>query len=185
MKTKTILLPIAITLTVALNFMSTMAKAAHRDDLSGYAHQIDSIAHELRQEFSIHYKHSQGYRHLMSDVADLINTAHHIDRLTHDVHSSLRHISTDLKAIDRTAHHLHNLVESSNLRWHRGHTHGNTRHVHRLLRTLNDTIHAMQATADQMRHHYSDRPLHHREYQRAQGSVDPAIAILGFILSQL
>ncbi len=135
----------------AFALSSTRADAGHGSDLPSYAHRVDSIAHELEDEFRLHFKHLGAYRHLRSDVSQVIAKAHHIDRLSHDPHSSLTHISNDLRELDRLAHHMHEVVDAAERGRYGGHAHGDNRHVHSLLDSLNGAIHTMQRSVERMR----------------------------------
>ena len=157
MKTKHTIVPIAIVSTAFAIITAPKSEAAGCDELSRGAHRIDSIAHELEDEFRIHYRHLCAYRHLRSNVAEVISITHHIDRLSQDVHPPLGHISADLRDLDRLAHRLHELVDDAERGRHRGHVRGSTRHVHSLLGALNRSIHSMQRTVDDLRFHGDHR----------------------------
>jgi hypothetical protein len=164
MKTKHTLVGAAIAAAFALNFTASEAAAygGGGDSLVRSAHRIDAVAHELKDEFRIHYKHLRAYRHLMSDVSKVISEAHHIDRLAHDMHSSLRHIKADLVDLDRLAHHMHEVVDAAEAGRYGGHVHGNTRHVHSLLDELNSLIHSMTRTVERLSYEDSHCELESR-----------------------
>ena len=167
MKTKHTLAGAAIAAAFALNFTAPEAAAyGGGDSLVRSAHRIDAVAHELKDEFRIHYKHLRAYRHLMSDVSKVIAEVHHIDRLAHDPHSSLRHIKADLVDLDRLAHHMHEVVDAAEAGRHGGHVHGDTRHVHSLLDELNRLIHSMTRTVERLAYEdshcdFDRRPVYH------------------------
>lgn len=46
--------------------------------------------------------------------------------------------------LDKLAHHLHALVDGIDRGWYSGHVDRGTRHVHRLLTSLNRSIHQME-----------------------------------------
>jgi len=193
MKTKNTLIPAAIAAAIALNISSTTADAAYGTDLSRYAHRIDKIAHELSDEFRLHYKHLGAYRHLKSDIAHVISKVHHIDGLTHDPHSSLRHIKSDLSSLDRLAHHMHEVVDSAESGRYGGHAHGDTRHVHSLLSSLNGAIHSMQRITERMSHcdlgdghHYDGHSRHGRDHggYRRHDTADAAARVLRFVFER-
>ena len=176
MRRKHTIVGAAIAAAIALNFSATAADAAHGDDLVSAAHRIDGIARELKDEFRIHYKHLRAYRHLMADIDEVICKARHIDDLAHDAYSSLRHIKADLIALDRLAHHMHDVVDAAEDDRYGGHVHGDTRHVHCLLDSLNRSIHSMTRMVERMAnpprcdydrgHHggYDRDPRHGRSY---------------------
>ena len=167
MRLKCTLIPAAIATTIALTLTSANASAAYCSGFSSYAHRITAIAQELSHEFSIHYRHLDAYRHLRSDISQVINEASHIDRLSHNSYASLCHIIADLKDLDRLAHHMHDVVDSAESSHWRGHAHGDTRHVHRLLSSLNSSIHSMQRLSEQLNRHEN---YHNHQYNRSQHS---------------
>lgn len=168
MKTKTTLAGAATAAALALNFTAPEAAAyvGGGDSLVRSAHRIDAVAHELEDEFRIHYRHLRAYRHLMSDVSKVIDEAHHIVGLARDPHSSLRHIEADLVDLDRLAHHLHEVVDAAEAGRYGGHVHGDTRHVHCMLGELNRLIHSMTRTVERMAYEdshceFDRRPVYH------------------------
>ncbi len=167
MKMKCTLLPAAIAAAIILNSTSSNAAAAYCSAFSSPAYRIYDIARELSHEFSIHYRHLDDYCHLRSDITQVMSEARHIDHLSRNGYSSLCHIMTDLEDLDRLAQHLHTVVDRAERCNRRGHVHGNTRHVHYLLSSLNSSIHSMQRMAAELnqrgRHHvdhYAPRAIH-------------------------
>ena len=188
MKMKCTLIPAVIATAITLNLTSTNAGAAYCSGFSSYAHRINAIAQELSHEFSIHYRHLDAYRHLRSDISQVISEARHIDRLSHNSYASLCHIITDLRDLDRLSHHMHEVVDSAeNSHW-RGHAHGDTRHVHRLLSSLNSSIHSMQRLSEQLNHHenrhhldhFDNRSLHGRHRQHSSLSFASGLLRIAF-----
>jgi len=167
MRLKCTLIPAAIATAIALTLTSTNAGAAYCSGFSSHAHRITAIARELSHEFSIHYRHLDAYRHLRSDISQVINEASHIDRLSHNSHASLRHIIIDLRDLDRLSHHMHEVVDSAESSHSRGHAHGDTRHVHRLLSSLNSSIHSMQRLSEQLNRY---EPHHNHHFDRSHYS---------------
>jgi hypothetical protein len=188
MKIKCTLIPAVIATAITLNLTSTNARAAYCSGFSSYAHRITAIAQELAHEFRVHYRHLDAYRHLSSDISRVINEARHIDRLSHDSHASLHHIITDLEDLDRLSHHMHEVVDSAESSHWRGHAHGDTRHVHRLLSSLNNSIHSMQRLSEQLnrhenRHHlnhFDNRSLHGRHRQHRSLSFASSLLRIAF-----
>ncbi len=138
---------------IALNAGGAEARGydrGHGASLERDARRIDSVAHDLEDEFRLHYRHTDGYRHMTADLREVIRSTHHILELADDCYVSVRHIAADLRELDRLAHHLHEVVDRAEARG-RGHTHGDTRHVHRLLGDLNGAIHRMQDTVEDIR----------------------------------
>ena len=152
MKTSLKLIPLLIAGAFALN--TSEANARGENELVRLTHTIEDIAAELKEEFRVHFKHSSAYRHLMSDVSEILSEANHIDGMAHDPHSSLRHIKADLVDLDELAHHLHEVIDAVDRGCYGGHVDGNTRHVHSLLDSLSGTIHRMEyATSVHDDHH--------------------------------
>ena len=187
MKMKCTLIPAAIGAAIILNSTSGNAGAAYCSGFSSYAHRISNIAQELSHEFSIHYRHLDDYRHLRSDISQVVSEARHIDRLSHNGYSSLCHIMTDLEDLDRLAHHMHGIVDRAERSHWRGHTHGNTRHVHHLLDSLNGNIHSMQRLAEELNHggrhhvdHYEPRVIHSRYRRHSSLSLATGLLRIAF-----
>jgi GTP1/Obg family GTP-binding protein len=169
MKTKLTLIPLAAVATIAL--FSGKANAQCSNDLVTLAHQIEGTARKLHTEFRVHYSHNSAYRHLMSDISQVINEARHIDSLAHNVHSSLHHIQADLRDLDKLAHHLHALVDAVDRGRYCGHVDGDTRHVHSLLSSLNGSIHQMQRVVAA----YTAPPVHHHSGHHGYHSSSHAV----------
>ena len=128
----------------------TTTAEASRNELVNLIHRLDNLAADFRHEVDAHFKHSDAYRHLVNDANKMYRLVQHIDGLTHDRHSSLRHIESDLEDLDELAHHIHEIVDDIEDGRYGGHKHGQTAHVHRLLITLNNTIHQMQSEVEEM-----------------------------------
>ena len=158
MKMKCTLIPAAIGAAIILNSTADNAGAAYCSAFSSPAHRIYSIARELSHEFSIHYRHLDNYCHLRSDISQVMSEARHIDYLSRNGYASLCHIMTNLEDLDRLARHMHAVVDCTERSHWRGHVHGNTRHVHYLLSSLNSSIHSMQRMAVELNH----RDSHYR-----------------------
>lgn len=133
---KTTSIAIAAITALGLSLFTSNADAQCQNNVVRLAHQIEDIGKDLKNEFKTHFKRSRQYRHLMTDVNDLLKQADHIDSLAHDPRTSYKHIKADLAKIDELAHHIHDLVDRIDG--------GNTRHVHTKLVALNRTIHSMQ-----------------------------------------
>ncbi|MCB1229787.1 MAG: hypothetical protein KDN19_05955 [Verrucomicrobiae bacterium] len=162
--TKLAITTAAIALAVVGFASPNSARAEYGNDLISLSHRLEGLAEELTEEFSEHYRHTEAYRHLISDAAQIEDEAEHIHRLAHDPYASLGHIATDLEELDELAHHLHELVDQTE-RGRYGHVHGDTRHVHEMLAFLNRVIHAMEDEVDDLRHHdfHHDRGHEHRD----------------------
>jgi hypothetical protein len=178
MKTKNTFAPFAIAASLAAGALSTDATASPESDLAHHAHRILDIADDLASEYRTHYRHTSSYRHLTSDISKIRSKARHIDSLSHDCRSSLSHINADLKELDRLAHHLHDVVDHISHGRH-GHTHGNTRHVHSLQSSLNNSIHSMERVVESLRHSHRGHSDHYRHHSRVDHS--PARIIGGLL----
>jgi hypothetical protein len=133
---------IATVLTIAgLSTVGQTARAEHIDDL---AFQLQRQSRDLYLEFRQHYSHTRGYRHLISDSAEMYRLAGHIHEIAHHA-GSLVHLRSDLKELDRLFHHIEDLVDDiehdARFGHHGGHIHGSTRHVRHLLHEIEDTLH--------------------------------------------
>ncbi len=173
MKARLTLIPVIAVTAMAL--ATGKAEARGENELVRLTHSIEDIAAELKDEFRIHYRHSSAYRHLMSDVSQILAEAGHIDSLAHNPHSSLRHIKADLEDLDDLAHHLHDLVDAVDRGRYSGHVDGNTRHVHSLLSSLNGTIHHMErvvaAYAAPPVHRHRDSHDHHSDHRSDRSRI--------------
>lgn len=141
MKLKTI----AIVAVAASTVLCASTSEASSRSLVQQSHQLESVVSELRTEFREHYDHTSVYRHLINDVATIEREVEHMHSLAHSYSASYSHIMRDLEQIDALAHHIHEMVDAAD-RGRHGHVHGDTRHVHSLLSSLNDLIHSMQRT---------------------------------------
>ena len=167
-------------LTVALAGFA-FAPAAQADTYShidGLAVQLQRQATLLDREFTAHYRHTSQYRHLHSDSIQMVRLAGHVHEVAHN-HGSLAHLRSDLRQLDRLFHHIEDLVDEIEHTaggfghhdyGHYGHGHhgfggyggghidGNSRHVARILRQMEDTLHHLQDDVEQLaaledRHH--------------------------------
>lgn len=135
---------IPVVAAAALLAPSASVQARGHNDLSDYAHRIEHVGREIKNEFQTHYKRSSAYRHLMADINEILVKAEHIDQLSHDPYTSYRHIKTDLEELDRLAHHLHDVVDAVEKGRYRGYVDGGLAHVHHKMDALNDSIHRME-----------------------------------------
>lgn len=139
------------TIVAAVLAVGGLAIGTQSASAASYSH-IDRLALELRgdagrlySEFRQHYRHAAHYRHLISDASQMYRLADHIHDLAH--RGTLGHMDSDLEKLDRLFHHLEGLVDEiehdarHDHFGHGGHTHGNTRHVRRLLDQMEDTLH--------------------------------------------
>jgi hypothetical protein len=117
----------------------------------------------LRNEFKKHFRHSGSYRHLMSDIEGIQDDIAHIDKLAHHLHhESLLHVKKDIASLDKLVHHLTEVVEGVECGRYSGHIDGDTRHVKRLIASMNHTLHGMDdLVADAL---HGGRHEHHRGY---------------------
>jgi len=159
--------------------------------LSGQAVQaqsfehVDSLALKLQKqsatlyyEFKNHYQHTPGYRHLMSDAAQMYHLARHLHETAHE-EGDVHHMEEDLEKLDSKFHHLEELVEDiedeadhddhghygrggrrsfgRGRGFHDGgHVHGNTAHIRTLLNRMEDTLHHLEEDLDELADHDHD-----------------------------
>ncbi len=141
MKLKTI----SIAAVAAFAVLTASNSEASNRSLVEQSHQLESIVNELRTEFREHYDHTSVYKHLTSDTASIKREVEHVHSLAHNYSVSFSHILRDIEQIDELAHHLHKMVDAADTGRY-GHVHGDTRHVHSLLSSLNGVIHRMERT---------------------------------------
>ncbi len=159
-------------LTVALaGFALTgTAQADTYSHIDGLAVRLQQYARLLDREFTAHYRHTSQYRHLHADAYQMMRLAEHVHEVAHH-QGSLTHLQSDLRQLDRLFHHIEDLVEDiehhaggfGDLHGHggfHGHIHGNTRHVRRILRAMEDTLHHLQADVDELVEHSHDHHHH-------------------------
>jgi|GEM_PF-2159564 len=115
----------------------------HLDDL---ALQLQRQSQQLYWEFRNHYSHTPSYRHLISDASEMYQLSAHVHEVAHHG-GSPAHLQADLQKLDRLFHHVEDLVRDIERNhghpWHGGHIHGDTRHVRRILASMEDTLHHM------------------------------------------
>lgn len=168
MKIQSSRLAFMVTSTLALvaGFAPTAANAESQT-LVRLVHRLDGYVAEFRKEVTTHFIHSGAYRHLAADANSMIREVAHIDDLVHDGYGALTHIRTDLRELDALAHHVHELFDAVD-EGRYGHVHGDTDHVHDLIREISDTIHEMQEVVSDLIAH---RGHDHRDGYRG-GSRD-------------
>jgi len=127
---------------------------------------------DLKNEIIRHFRHSSEYRHLLSDVSKVRSEALHIDKLSHHVHDldDVRHLEADLKDLDELVHHIGDLLDDIDAGCRRGHTHGDTRHVRRLVANINRSIHSMEYTVAELRRKFTPRRIDRCENDRRYSS---------------
>jgi hypothetical protein len=145
MKTNTVTKLTAGVFALALFGISNSEAAHEGNQLVRLTHQAEDMAEDLRDEFKKHFKHSGSNRHLMSDIEGIEEDLEHIDKLAHHVHhESLLHVKRDIESVDKSVHHLTAVIEGVECGRYSGHIDGDTRHVKRLIASLNNTLHAME-----------------------------------------
>lgn len=75
------------------------------------AFQLLKQTKDVQEEVNTHFRRSPQYRHLASDVADMVRLARHIHEVAHDG-GSLRHMRADLRKLDDLYHHVEELVDA-------------------------------------------------------------------------
>ncbi|QDT04128.1 hypothetical protein K227x_25160 [Rubripirellula lacrimiformis] len=135
---------IAAALAIILSMSATSAFADTYHHIDQLALSIDRETKQLVNE-TRHYRHSREYRHLQADARDLSRLASHMHDVAH-AEGSLHHLQSDLAEIDSKFHHLESVIgriEHEANHGH-GHIHGHTSHVHRLLGSIENSIHHLQ-----------------------------------------
>lgn len=133
------------------------AQAGHSDSgLIREAHRVVDYADQLTREVNLHFRHSAEYRHLLADAAKIRQEAQHIDKLSHDVRgiADVRHLRADLEDLDELVHHIGDVIEEINHGHGAGHTHGDTRHVEKLVACINRSLHSMERTVSELERRY-------------------------------
>ncbi|TWU14982.1 hypothetical protein Pla52o_55190 [Novipirellula galeiformis] len=130
---------------------STSASADTYHHVDQLALQIDRQAKQILSE-SRHYRHTPEYSHLVADAREMSELADHMHEVAHH-RGSLAHLESDLAKLDAQFHHLESLIDQIERRSARGrgHIHGNTAHVKRLLHSIEDNIHHLQADLRSLR----------------------------------
>ncbi|MGI9242766.1 MAG: hypothetical protein ACR2RV_18360 [Verrucomicrobiales bacterium] len=155
------------TVTVAATLVAGIVTAQARSSessLSREAHRLIDYSNQLTCEVNRHFRHSSGYRHLIHDAEEIREEAEHIDKLSHRVRGidDVRHLRDDLEELDELVHHVAEVIEDIDRGRGRGHTHGDTRHVERLVACMNRSLHSMERMVKDM-----DRRCRHGSGRRA------------------
>ncbi|MFG0261151.1 MAG: hypothetical protein ACF788_02015 [Novipirellula sp. JB048] len=138
--------------TVAFSATAAADTYHHVDQLAlAIERQAKQLASETR-----HYRHTPEYAHLVADAHKMAELAEHMHDVAHQ-HGSLAHLESDLAELDAQFHHFESLIRRIEWRaahrhghWH-GHVHGDTAHVKRLLHSIEDDIHHLQADLRSLR----------------------------------
>ena len=133
------------------------AQAGNEDELVSQSHRVESIVGSLDREFHTHFRHSRGYRYLRDDLQSIRIKADQIHGLAHDCEASLPHIQSELSALDAKARHLCEVVNAIERERYGGHENRGTRHMHGLLCSLSESIHAMKSTVQRIASHSHER----------------------------
>ena len=128
---------------------------------AGTYDHFDSIAKDLERQANLfvretrHFRHTPQYRHLLHDALQLARTARHAHVTAH-IGCNLAHLEKDVQLLDSTLHHVADLVRDieRHSRHGYGHTHGDTRHVHQLLRLMVADVHHLLADLRSFRGHH-------------------------------
>ena len=147
-----------IVVTIGMLATSRIADAASYQHLDTLAVSLQRDSARLYHEFRLHFRHTPGYTHLMSDAASMYRLARHVHEVAHH-HGSIAHLRSDLRKLDHTFHHLEGLVDRIERgAYHHGvgHIHGDTRHVRRMLHVMDTNLHHLRADVNELGHggHY-------------------------------
>ncbi len=143
-------------------------------------HHIDQLARKVQRQTRQlgnelrHYRHAPEYAHLVEDTNELSRLAKHIHDVTH-FEGNLVHLQSDLDGLDRNFHHLEEVFDrvEHNAAFGHGHVHGNTKHVKRLLKSIEDSIHHISTDVQTLRRpvvfhrpvYTAPRPVYRPVYQ--------------------
>jgi hypothetical protein len=144
-----------LTVALAAFALPAAAQADTYSHIDGLALRLQKNTRLLDREFSTHYRHTAGYRHLRSDSVEMARAAGRLHEVAHE-HGSLSHLQSDLRQIDRLFHHLEDLVNQieheadfddhhGRFGGYGGHIHGDTSDVRRLMNSIEDAIHHLQS----------------------------------------
>jgi hypothetical protein len=162
-----------ITVVLATTGFASSAQADVYRHIDELALRLQQQAQELDREFTLHYRHASQYRHLRSDSREMVELAAHVHDVAHDC-GPLTHLQSDLRQLDHLFHHIEDLVAEMEHDARRGdyhsryghyghpghwgggyhgrggHIHGDTRHVRRLMKAMEDTLHHLQEDVDEL-----------------------------------
>jgi hypothetical protein len=121
-------------------------------------HHIDQLARKIQRQTKQlknevrHYRHTPEYDHLVHDTNEIYRLASHIHDVTH-FEGNLVHLEADLRDLDREFHHLERAFDrvEHNAAYGYGRVSGNTKHVKRLLESIEDSIHHISLDVQTLR----------------------------------
>ena len=182
--------------TLAAAVVTGMGTAQARysgSSLSREAHRLIDYSNRLTCEVNRHFRHSSGYRHLIHDAEEIREGAEHIDKLSHHLHGpdDVRHLRDDLEELDELVHHVGEVIEDISRCRGRGHTHGDTHHVERLVACMNRSLHSMERMVKDLdrrcRHGSGHRSDHGYRHEREVIYVRPSLRrqIAGHVLHRV
>ena len=140
-----------VTLTKTIAAIGLVVTAFSTSAFADVYHHIDEVALRIDRQAkqlvaeSRHYRHTPEYRHLVADARQMCQLAEHVHEVAHH-RGSLAHLEADVAKLDATFHHLESVFDrvERGAAYGHGHIHGNTRHVKRLLNSIEDGIHHLQ-----------------------------------------
>ena len=153
------------------SIFTAQASADTYEHLDQLAVRVERSARLLASEIR-HYRHTPEYAHLRADAKEMRRLASHMHDTAHH-EGNLNHLAADLAELDASFHHFEsvlNRVEHSAAYGH-GHVHGNTAHVRRLLRSIENDIHHLQEDVDSLRRPVCVIPRTRSYYDSGHGSL--------------
>jgi len=140
----------AAAVTLGLVWVAPAAKAGSFEHIDELAGELQGFSSKLSREFRDHYRHTPQYRHLTADARKLRTLANHIHEVAHE--GNLEHLHDDLHDLEELLHHVDGLVDEIEHEAEHGggHTHGDTRHVRRILKDMDGTLHHMLEDVEEM-----------------------------------
>ena len=145
----------ALAIAAIAGIATPTAQAQAGGSLLSLSHQLEGLASELRDEFSLHYQQDDAFRPLMRN-ADLIETElDQIHGLVRNPYANLHQIQASVRDLDRLAARLDELVAAMSFD-RIDLAQGNDPHVRDLLRRVAGLIDTMSDEVEDLRHGHQD-----------------------------
>jgi hypothetical protein len=101
---------VLVAVAVVLAFASQASADTSHQRVDRLAFRLLKQTKDVQEEVNTHFRRTPQYRHLASDVADMVRLARHIHEVAHDG-GSLRHLRADVQKLDKLFHHVEELVD--------------------------------------------------------------------------
>ena len=151
---------------------TAQASADTYEHIDRLAVRVERSARLLNNEIR-HYRHTPEYAHLRADAKEMRRLASHMHETAHH-EGSLKHLATDLAELDTSFHHFESVLErvEHNSAYGHGHVHGNTAHVRRLMRSIENDIHHLRNDVNSLRRPVRVYPRTTRNYHSNYGAYN-------------